>query len=96
MTARKVHFDFDATQENAYCGATARTGAPALELSERRKDVDCVNCLKAMAEEDADLGYCEDDDYDVFRYGNDYALAERHGLTSFQMIQALNDGIIKR
>lgn len=39
-----VHFDESATQEVAYCGAEG-------ELSERRKDVDCPECLAMMADD---------------------------------------------
>jgi len=55
MTTRKVHFDFYATQEEAWCGLEPRAGANPLALSERRKDVTCVKCLKQLEDYDAEV-----------------------------------------
>lgn len=108
MTARKVHFDFNAEGTHAFCGATPREGAPALELSERRKDVDCAKCRKAMDEYDAEQN--EITDAFITRIETDLAesrvidtvnldyrsIAERNGLEYDQVENAFNDGWLKR
>lgn len=108
MTARKTHFDFHG-EDLAFCGAVPRKGAMDLEVSTRRKDVDCAKCLKHLAEYDAEVASSEDaypEDALTVADGptnlagptNDLqrSIADRHGLDVDVVRDAFANGILKR
>lgn len=108
MTARKTHFDFHAEGLEAVCGATPRGNAPALELSERRKDVDCAKCLKFIDDYDEEHDVVTNE---LIEKLNDSVvnlnapapfdsvqqdIANRNGLTFLQVANAFRAGYLKR
>lgn len=104
MTARKIHFDFH-NENAAWCGATPREGAAALEITEGADEVTCLLCQALIADIDAEMNIARltyNAEYDMPaepqinpKY-TDEAIASRHGLDSAIVLLARVEGILKR